>query len=426
MSYLNLYLCNLNTFTYSCFIMIKHKRVHLPLLKAIVGVLNTVFVDHKMADRAIQNELKSGKRWGSRDRAFIAKYSYHIVRWWRYLHHLNGSNFEDFTTSDIWNVLGVTLLEDGYQLPEIIEFESLNSASLKSIKMEANKVRKIRESIPDWLDEVGELELGEEWDEHLEALNNEARVGLRVNTLKTNVGTLRNDLAQIGIDTEPIEGVAQGLYLRERKNVFGSKMFKEGHFEVQDPGSQLISQMLDVKPGMRVVDACAGAGGKTLHLSALMNNKGTLIAMDVEEWKLKELKRRARRNGVHNIDPRVITNSKVIKRQRESADRLLLDVPCSGTGVLRRNPDAKWKLDQGFLDRVQKIQADILKSYPSMLKVGGKMVYATCSILPSENRMQLDQFLENNSNFKLIAERSTSPWKDGFDGFYMALLERIG
>ncbi|NET32873.1 MAG: RNA methyltransferase, partial [Cyanothece sp. SIO1E1] len=166
------------------------------------------------------------------------------------------------------------------------------------------------------------------------------------------------------------------------------------------------------------------SGGKTLHLGVLMANKGQVIAMDTEAWKLKELKRRAKRNGIFIIQPKPIDSTKVIKRQKESADRLLLDVPCSGLGVLRRNPDAKWKLQPEFLEKIRGEQANIISNYSKMLKKGGKMVYATCSILPSENQAQVQRFLEKHGDdFALEEERSISP-EEGYDGFYMARLVR--
>ena len=155
----------------------------------------------------------------------------------------------------------------------------------------------------------------------------------------------------------------------------------------------------------------------------MMENKGSIIAMDVEAWKLKELQKRARRNGVHNIETRPIENSKSIKRLHDSADRLLLDVPCSGTGVIKRNPDTKWKLRPEHLDRVRKIQADIINDYSKMLKSGGKMVYATCSILRSENEEQVEKFLANHPEFSLISDQRVNP-SEWSDGFYMALLQK--
>ncbi|NUO01804.1 MAG: RsmB/NOP family class I SAM-dependent RNA methyltransferase, partial [Saprospiraceae bacterium] len=191
--------------------------------------------------------------------------------------------------------------------------------------------------------------------------------------------------------------------------------------------SQLVAPFLEVQPGMRVVDACAGGGGKTLHLAARMQNKGSIIALDTEGWKLDALRKRATRAGASIIETRHIQNNKVIKRLHGSADRVLLDVPCSGLGVLRRNPDAKWKLDPAFLDRVRQTQAGILQQYSAICKTGGKLVYATCSILPSENEAQVARFLEANSNaFRLIAQQRILPQDDGFDGFFMALMERVG
>ena len=175
---------------------------------------------------------------------------------------------------------------------------------------------------------------------------------------------------------------------------------------------------------MRVIDACAGGGGKTLHLAALMKNKGRIIAMDTEAWKLDELKKRARRAGVGNIEPRVIESSKTIKRLENSADRLLLDVPCSGLGVIKRNPDAKWKLTPEFMERVKELQQHILADYSTMLKTNGLMVYSTCSLLPSENEKQVEKFLESRKDkFELLEQKWLKP-SEGFDGFYMALIQR--
>jgi len=176
---------------------------------------------------------------------------------------------------------------------------------------------------------------------------------------------------------------------------------------------------------MRVVDACAGAGGKTLHLAALMKNKGRIIALDVKEKKLVELKKRATRADVRIVETRVIDSSKTIKRLKETADRLLLDVPCSGLGVLRRNPDSKWKLNIEEIERVKKIQREILSSFSAITKIGGKMVYATCSILPSEGEEQVKWFLEQcDGTWNLLGEKRYSPEVYHADGFYMALLER--
>jgi 16S rRNA (cytosine967-C5)-methyltransferase len=195
---------------------------------------------------------------------------------------------------------------------------------------------------------------------------------------------------------------------------------------VQDYGSQQIASFMEVEPGMKVIDACAGAGGKSLHLASLMKNKGHILSLDIYEKKLIELQRRARRNGVHIIETKIIESSKTIKRLKEKADRLLLDVPCTGLGVLRRNPDAKWKLSPSFLEEVKITQQNLLRDYSSMVKPGGKLIYATCSILPSENENQIKTFLDSKEGqlFTLENQKTLLPNDFGYDGFFMARLKK--
>ena len=285
--------------------------------------------------------------------------------------------------------------------------------------------RSTRESIPEWLDQMGSAELGDRWDATLTALNQPARVILRTNRLKTERTALQDLLRQESVETQPI-GDGDALVLARRQNVFLTKAFKNGQFEVQDYSSQQVARMLAPEPGMRVVDACAGGGGKTLHLAALMQNRGSLIALDTHAWKLDELRLRARRAGATNIETRPIESRKTIKRLYGSADRLLLDVPCSGLGVLRRNPDAKWKITPESIDNLHIVQQDILQAYSPIVKPGGRMLYATCSILPSENQQQVEKFMasEAGKKFRLLEERQILPQDEGFDGFYLALLER--
>ncbi|MDO8368114.1 MAG: RNA methyltransferase, partial [Saprospiraceae bacterium] len=285
--------------------------------------------------------------------------------------------------------------------------------------------RSIRESIPDWLEALGQTELPDRWDETLQWLNRPAPVVLRVNRLRTSPLELQQALLSEKVETQIIQN-SDALVLSVRKNVFQTSVFRKGWFEMQDYSSQLVAPLLAPQPGMRVVDACAGGGGKTLHLAALMQNKGSLIALDTQAWKLEDLRARARRAGATNIETRPIENRKTIKRLYGSADRLLLDVPCSGLGILRRNPDAKWKLQPEQIEQLRATQQEILQNYSAITKPGGRMVYATCSILPSENQDQIAKFLstEAGKDFKLLEERRILPQDDGFDGFYMALLER--
>jgi 16S rRNA (cytosine967-C5)-methyltransferase len=377
-----------------------------------------------MADKAIQSTLKSDKRWGSKDRAFIAENSYELVRWWRLFHYINESQLQQCDINTVWRLFGIKLILDKVDTSSIASFNKLNPAKIFKRYSEAQEIRKIKESIPDWLEEKGENELGDDWAPILSALNKTAPLSLRINSLKAETHQVQQLLGAEGINISKVKDIEYAAIVDERANVFNTKSFKDGLFEVQDIGSQLIAPYLDVKPGMRVIDACAGAGGKTLHLAALMENKGTIIALDTEQWKLEELKKRAKRNGAHNIDTRLVSG-KTIKRLKESADAVLLDVPCSGIGVLKRNPDAKWKLTPDFIQEITNTQKEILHKYSNMTKPGGKLVYATCSIFPSENELQVKSFLEKNPNFKLIKENSTNVILDKCDGFYMALMQRI-
>lgn len=393
-------------------------------LEAIASALGNIFNEGAYADREIARVLKADKRRGSKDRAFIAERTYDVVRNYRLLRHLAGGG-KPKKREDWWRLVGVQLILDDFTLPPWREFGDLNPAEIRAKLREAQSDRALRESIPDWLDELGARQLGEElWAPTLAALNEQAPVVLRVNRLRTTPSKLARVLIQDEIRTEPISDDA--LLVTERKNLFRTRAFRDGLFEVQDFSSQQAAPALEVEPGHTVIDACAGAGGKSLHLAALMENKGQLLSLDIHGWKLKELKKRARRNGVSNLETREITNSKVIKRLTGRADRLLLDVPCSGLGVLRRNPDAKWKLNAEFIDRVVKEQTDIISRYSRMVKPGGKMVYATCSILPRENDAQVEAFLasEAGRGWTLEHKHTFLPQVEGYDGFFVSRMRK--
>jgi len=402
----------------------KKMRLHRTLVFAVIDSLNLIFNEGKYADKVVEKVLKRDKRWGSRDRKFIAETIYEMVRWKRLYNEIAGTKGH-YTSENLWKNFTVWAVLKGYELPDWKQFEGTPSRRIKGKFDELQKDRKFRESIPDWLDELGTKEIGSTWDKEIHALNQPAKVVLRVNTLRTNRQHLKKLLSVDGIETETLKNYPNALVLTERKNVFLTDAFKKGMFEVQDASSQLVAAFSDVEPGQRVIDACAGAGGKTLHLAALMQNKGQIIALDIYGNKLKELKRRAKRGGAHNIDTRAIESSKTIKKLKNTADCVLIDSPCSGIGVLRRNPDAKWKLQSDFIENLKTTQSEILDAYSNMVKTGGKLVYATCSILPSENEKQVEKFLKNNTNFKLVNENKVSPEKSGFDGFYMALMEKI-
>lgn len=398
--------------------------IHRNLLIGIHDALQeTFFQEKKYADKVIERLLKAHRKWGSEDRKVVSEIFYNIIRWKKRLEYYMG---EGVKPNNIYKLILAYLLWSKTHYKKFEEFDGIKVADiLTKLKKGTVPTKAIEYSIPDWLAETLEKELGKNWEREMLALNEQAPTVLRTNTLKTTPKELIADLKDENVESFAISNYPDAVQLEEKKNVFLTSAFKDGLFEVQDASSQKIGELLDVKEGMRVVDACAGAGGKTLHLAALMKNKGQIIALDIYEWKLAELKRRAKRAGAHNIETRLISDNKVIKRLHEKADRLLIDAPCSGLGVLKRNPDSKWKIDQEFIDRIKSEQQQILQDYSKILKKGGQMIYATCSILPSENNEQVKTFLSNNPDFSLIKDKKIMP-SEGYDGFYMALIKRNG
>ena len=399
-------------------------RLHRNLVIAIIKVLDGIFNQNLYADKVIEKVLKQDKRWGSRDRGFIAETSYEIVRWKR-LYLEIAEVKKPFDYQNLWRVFSVWAILKGISLPNWKEFQETPKRRIKGKFDKLSKIRKFKESIPDWMDSIGLEELGEnQWENEISSLNKMAPVIIRANALKTNIIELEKILINEEVITEKINGYPDALKLKERTNLFLKDSFQNGLYEIQDASSQLVAPFLKIEPGMKICDVCAGAGGKTLHLSALSKNKGQIIAMDIYKNKLQELKRRAKRNGAFNIETKVIENNKSIKRLYGKIDRLLIDSPCSGLGVLKRNPDSKWKLSQEFLEKIKNTQQEILQKYAPLIKNNGKLVYATCSILPSENEIQIESFLKSNIGlkFKKEDEKKISPSKTGFDGFYMARL----
>lgn len=393
-------------------------KLYRNLVNAVAQTLQEIFLKNRYADKAIEWQFKNNPQWGSRDRRFIAEGVYDIVRNYRLYAELAQS------PSNFWFITAVWLVDKGITLPDWPEFKHVNPEAILAHKAQCQSQPALYNSYPDWLWKLGETELGAgQWMEEALAMNQQAPVFLRVNALKTTVMKLQEGLSREGIQTESVAGARDALKLVKRENVFRSPLFKEGLFEVQDAGSQLISEFLDPQPGELVVDACAGAGGKSLHLAALMKNKGKIVSMDVEEWKLEELKKRARRAGVSNIETKSLKSQQVLESLQNKADKLLLDVPCSGTGVIKRNPDTKWKLSAESIASTKTTQATILHNYVKMLKKGGRLVYSTCSILPSENKAQVDSFLREHADYTLEKEKTILP-HEGFDGFYMAMLKR--
>ncbi len=389
------------------------------LVHAVMDIVDACMFKGFYADRLIEKTLKSDKRWGSRDRAFIAETAYDVIRNFRLLNYVTGNK------DRLNEITGAYFILKKIPLPDWELFSTLDAEQVFYLHGTAKNDFSILHSYPDELVELVKEELPQNWEEELTALNREAPLVLRANTILTTRNQLHLDLENEKIANRIEPGLNDALIVEKKFNVFKDPLFNKGHFEIQDASSQFVAPFLKLQPGMRVIDACAGAGGKSLHMAAIMQNKGKIICLDTEEWKLNELKKRAIRNKVQIIETRRIENNKVIKRLHESCDRLLLDVPCSGLGVLRRNPDAKWKINNEFITRMKAIQKDLLHRYSEMLKPGGFMVYATCSILPSENARQIAYFCDEHRHFQFEEDKFISPAQSGFDGFYMARLKRL-
>jgi 16S rRNA (cytosine967-C5)-methyltransferase len=389
----------------------------------IFKTLRVIFWEKVYATKAIQITLKLHPEWEDNKRALFSETVYDLIRWWRPLWYILDRDPVP-EEKDLQKLITIYLFSKKGDLTALQKKRGLDANQVIQRIATTKNMRVLRESIPDWLDHQGEKELGSRWDAVIASLNKNPDLIIRVNTLKTTVKELTVFLRKEGILAEPIDWSPDALHIIEKTNVFKLSSFRAGLFEVQDAASQMVSRILDPQPGMRVVDACAGEGSKTLHLAALMKNKGKIIALDTQEWRLNELRKRATKAGADTIETRMITSSKVYKRMDGTADRLLLDVPCSGLGTLRRNPDIKWKLSSEDLKRLTILQQELLEKYCMITKPNGRMAYSVCSILPSEAEEQVVRFLKNHADFRLLNEKRYWPETDGTDGFYVALIER--
>lgn len=237
------------------------------------------------------------------------------------------------------------------------------------------------------------------------ALSQEAPLDLRVNTLKTTREDALAALIREGFGAKAHPFIPTAIRLEKRAAIFGSELFKQGGIEVQDAGSQWLALVCDAQPGMKVMDFCAGAGGKTLALAAAMRNKGRIIATDVSESRMRDIKKRLARAGVDNVATHVLANESDpwLKRHEGTADRVLVDAPCSGSGTWRRNPDLKWRVNEESIAELTVLQARILQRAARLVKPGGLLIYATCSLFPAENALQAQAFLTANNHFTVAS-----------------------
>lgn len=370
-------------------------------------ILNNLFRVNKVTDEAVRRET--------------VKIFYGLIRFWRPI------------TSAV-RLGEIIFPADAERLIEAFEIwmEMYNGRPVKGNPGLVDKfgkymrVRKIRESISDWMDETGVKQLGEsEWEGIAHFMNTEPRVFIRANVSRITVEELLRLLTEENIPARIADNVPGAIVLEEYRNLFSLKACHDGLFEVQDRSSQEVGLFCNVKPGQVVIDACAGSGGKTLQLSAMMNNSGKIYAMDTIEGKLKTLRERCTRAKVDIVETKVIKSNDDVKAFTGKADVLLLDVPCTGSGVLRRNPDAKWRMDEEDLQRLQNLQKSILRDYAVMVKQGGAFVYSTCSVFPSEGEEQAAWFGATfGDDWVLEEEKRVGTDENLGDGFFMAKWRR--
>ncbi len=392
-------------------------------IRLIYSIITAVFEEGRALDKAYAIYFKKLKL-ENEEQALIVSLVNDVFRRLNYYTYVAGYKRIKDIKKHVNKIICVIHLVHKWPVPRgLQDCDDFSIKDARARMEEADKIPNLKYGCPVWLDEFGKKELGERWETEKPCFAKEPRRFIRANTLKTTREELRNMLAAEKVKTREC-ALPDALEVLDSSAIFKTEAFKKGLFEQQDIGSQEIPLFLDPRPGNKVIDACAGAGGKTLYLSALMKGKGSIIAMDDKDWKLNELKLRARKAGAHNIETRLIDTTKVIKRQHGKADCVLLDVPCSGSGVLKRNPESKWTDSTDSIRELIEVQADILNRYSKMTKVGGTLVYSTCSIFPCEDHNQIAAFLEHNPDFELVAEKTVYPSQGG-DGFYMAKLKRL-
>ena len=402
-------------------------KLHQNLALGIESCLKNI-LQYKSAIRPSLNLLlKKNKRWGSRDRRLIGEGVFEIIRWKRKFSEMG--KLDPKSDRYYWSLLGIWVINKNIPLPEWDFFSEIKSETFSLNLKPKKNARAILQSIPDWLDNLGLKNFGKSiWEKEIRSLNEKAPLVIRVNIFKTTPIKLKNILKKkYGIESTIIPEFPTALFLNKHQKLNHIELFKQGWFEVQDANSQKVSIFADPKPGMLVFDACAGAGGKTLHLANLMKNKGRIIALDPNKKKLEQLEKRIKRNGVRIVKIQNIDSDDIFKKYRKNVDLVLIDAPCSSLGVLRRNPALKWHMNPKQIDKLIQVQQEILRKQSILVKKGGTLVYSTCSIFSNENEKQIQNFLKSNSgkSFRLEKEKTLLTQNSKGDGFYMARLNRI-
>lgn len=402
------------------------------------------------ADVSFAYFVKQRRYIGAKDKKAIARLFYYILRhqasliWWASQHNMTAN-------ARLKTLLGALFLdnlpaqridalcgEDKYAPKALSDKDRalLDDCAAHGCLFHDTMPEPARYNAPDWIIKKLRKHYGDETLPILEALMQEAPIDIRVNIVKTNRETVLDILRKAGIDAEPTVYAAYGIRIKQRVALHTLDAFHAGLFDVQDEGSQLLASIVNATPKQRVIDFCAGAGGKTLAIAAHMQNKGKILAWDVHAKRMKDLPKRLKRAGIDNVEVRQIAHEHdaYIKRHKHSADWVLVDAPCSGTGTWRRNPDARWNITKEEVHDLTALQLSILESAARLVKDGGALVYGTCSLLPEENNQLVEHFLKKHPHFSLEppvnfpikcdSMIALTPYHHHTDGFFAAILRK--
>ncbi len=425
-------------------------------LQSTIELLDTIIETEKPADAVLAQYFKGRRFFGSKDRRAVQDQVWQIIRHRARLTWALGADQANarmlvaaaLVALDKRPMDSVAGLFSGAKNgPEPLHANEKRMVEKASSRNFADAPRAAKLECPAWVLEKFDAAFGDQADAEVAALGKTAPLDVRANTLKSTRDAVLAKLAAEELKVQPTRLSPIGVRVAGRTTLGNHEGFKDGMFDVQDEGSQLCALLVDAKPGMSVMDLCAGAGGKTLALAAQMNNKGRLVASDLSVTRLERSKLRLRRAGVHNATLRVLEeHDKWIKRQTSSTggsfDRVLVDAPCTGTGAWRRNPDARWRLTPENLANLTAIQDSVIEQGAQLTRAGGRLVYVTCSLLPDENERRVEAFLAKNGDFKALDAAQIwadvlstasplpgpyltfSPVRTDTDGFFIAILER--
>ncbi|HYE49374.1 MAG TPA: RsmB/NOP family class I SAM-dependent RNA methyltransferase, partial [Azospirillaceae bacterium] len=424
-------------------------------LQAAIELLAEIEATPRPADAVASAFFRNRRFIGAKDRTAVAERVYTILRRWARLGWWldrvgHGRDARALVIADeilsgraVSTILG--LFDGGRFAPAPLTPEELKLArTLETHTLEhPHQPDAVRVEVPDWAAEALRSALGDRFVAEMEAMLGTAPLDLRVNPIRGTREQALASLRKAGVEAEPTRLSPLGIRVRNRFPVAQLDIFKNGLVEIQDEGSQLVALVADARPGHQVVDFCAGAGGKTLAIAAMMANKGRVLACDVLEGRLKRAQERFRRAGLHNIETRGLKSERDpwVKRHKGRFDRVVVDAPCTGTGTWRRNPDSRWRTLGPGLTELLPLQASILDSASRLTRPGGRLVYATCSMLPEENERQVEAFLAAHPDFRLVPLAEAwpegqgrppedepmlrlTPGRHDTDGFFAAVMER--